>query len=100
MSPLVKALDRLNRKERFWLLSDAVGQEIGDKVTQRIALNPGFTDKLQKELRRRKSKSYNSRRCVVGVRLSPGLAVRRLGIRPRIPIGLQTTTERDYRPWG
>jgi hypothetical protein len=53
MSRLVEALDRLNRKERFWLLSDAVGQEVPDNVKQRISLNRGFIDKLQKELRNR-----------------------------------------------
>lgn len=55
MSPLVKALERFNRKERFWLLSDAVGREVPDNVTQRIDLNQRFTDKLEKELRTRNS---------------------------------------------
>lgn len=51
MSSLVKALDRLNRKERFWLLSDAVGREIPDNVRRQIVLSPGFIVKLQNELR-------------------------------------------------
>ena len=51
MSPLVKALDRLNRKERFWLLSDAVGREVPDNVKRAIVLNPKFIEKLQNTLR-------------------------------------------------
>ena len=52
MSPLVEALDRLNRKERFWLLSDAVGPEVlPDNVKRSIVLNPRFIDKLQNKLR-------------------------------------------------
>lgn len=42
-SPLVNALSRFNRKERFWLLSDAIGVPF-------LSLSPLFLDKLQQEL--------------------------------------------------
>lgn len=48
MSPLVEALDRLNRKERFCLLSDAV-ERVPDITRHR--LSPKFIAKLEKELR-------------------------------------------------
>jgi hypothetical protein len=50
LSTRPKALERLNRKERFWLLTDAVGQEVPDNVTQRIDLNHTFIEKLEREL--------------------------------------------------
>lgn len=42
-SPMVNALSRFNRKERFWLLSDAIGVPF-------LSLSPLFLDKLQQEL--------------------------------------------------
>jgi hypothetical protein len=42
-SPLVKALHRFNRKERFWLLSDAVGKPFA-------SLSPAFLHKVGTEL--------------------------------------------------
>ncbi|MGE7416956.1 hypothetical protein [Methylobacterium tarhaniae] len=42
-SPLVKALKRFNRKERFWLLSDAVGKPFA-------SLSPAFLSKVGTEL--------------------------------------------------
>lgn len=43
MSPLIQALKRFNRKERFWLLSDALGDPF-------LSLSPVFIKKLSNTL--------------------------------------------------